>query len=283
MSSLASSSTGALPFLSYPKGRLIDPATQDDILLEVERRARAAGPRGVVVFDLDSTLLDNRARQARILREYGAAHGHVVLQNTEPKHFPTWNLADTLHHLGVPEEEAQHLLPKVRLFWRERFFTSEYCYDDTPLPGAVEYVRALLETGCRIVYCTGRHTAMGEGTVTSFRSGSLPLPDQQAVHLLLKPNFEMNDDAWKQSAVRHIDAIGEVVGAFDNEPAHVNVYATAYPAARVVHLATDDSGRPIPLAPGVPSIAHFIIASRFAAPQTPAARNPDRPGRKDVS
>jgi hypothetical protein len=267
-------------YLPYPKGRLIDPAAQDEILLEVERRARAAGPRGAVVFDLDSTLLDNRGRQARILREYGAVQGLAALRNTEPRHFTSWSLTDTLCHLGLPEEEAQRLAPELRVYWRERFFTSEYCYDDIPLPGAVEYVQALLATGCRIVYCTGRHTAMGEGTVTSFRSGGLPLPDQKAVHLLLKPNFEMSDDAWKQSAVRLIDALGEVVAAFDNEPAHVNVYATACPAARVVHLATDDSARPIPLAPGVPSIAHFVIAARHTAWAGAAAGSP---GNKDVS
>ena len=280
MSSSVSPPIEALAYLPYPKGRLIDPATQDQILLEVERRAQAAGPRAVVVFDLDSTLLDNRGRQARILREYGAAQGLAALRNTEPRHFTSWSLTDTLLHLGLPEEEARRLAPELRLFWRDRFFTSEYCYDDVPLPGAVEYLQALLKTGCRIVYCTGRHTAMGEGTVTSFRSGGLPLPDHQAVHLLLKPNFEMSDDAWKQSAVRLIDAIGEVVAAFDNEPAHVNVYATAYLAARVVHLATDDSARPIPLAPGVPSIAHFIIAARNATRQTPAAASS---GSQDVT
>lgn len=280
MPSSVSPSIETQVYLPYPKGRLIDPAAQDEILLEVERRARAAGTRGVVVFDLDSTLLDNRGRQARILREYGAAQGLPVLLSTEPKHFTSWSLTDTLRHLGLPEEEVQRLAPELRPFWRDRFFTSEYCYDDIPLPGAVEYVHTLLETGCRIVYCTGRHVDMGEGTVTSFRTGGLPLPDHQAVHLLLKPNLEMGDDAWKQSAVRLIDAIGEVVAAFDNEPAHANVYATAYPAARVVHLATDDSARPIPLAPGVPSIAHFIIAARKVARQPAAAASP---GNKDVS
>ena len=48
---------------------------QPDVLERVVERARAEGARGVVVFDLDSTLLDNRPRQARILREFGAQNG----------------------------------------------------------------------------------------------------------------------------------------------------------------------------------------------------------------
>ena len=43
----------------------------------------------------------------------------------------------------------------------------------------------------------------------------------------------------------------------DNEPAHVNGYAARYLAAVCVRLATDDSGRPIPVAPGIAQVANF--------------------------
>ena len=55
------------------------PLTYDPTVLErVLARVRAL-PGAVVVFDLDSTLLDNRPRQARILREFGAARGIPAL------------------------------------------------------------------------------------------------------------------------------------------------------------------------------------------------------------
>ena len=56
-----------------------NPLTYDPTVLErVLARVRAM-PGAVVVFDLDSTLLDNKPRQARILREFGTAHGIAAL------------------------------------------------------------------------------------------------------------------------------------------------------------------------------------------------------------
>jgi hypothetical protein len=48
-----------------------------------------------------------------------------------------------------------------------------------------------------------------------------------------------------------------VVAAFDNEPAHVNGYAAAWPGALCVHLETDQSGRGVEVDPRVPSIGDF--------------------------
>jgi hypothetical protein len=49
------------------------------------------------------------------------------------------------------------------------------------------------------------------------------------------------------------------VAAFDNEPTHANNYRAAFPHALVVHLATDDSGRPVTLADGIVSIRDFLV------------------------
>ena len=72
---------------SYGVGPTLDPApavfwtaahgrqVDAQVLHRVLGRAQEVGARGLVLFDLDSTLLDNKPRQARILREFGAAHG----------------------------------------------------------------------------------------------------------------------------------------------------------------------------------------------------------------
>ena len=74
----------------------------------------------------------------------------------------------------------------------------------------------------------------------------------------MKPTFELSDDDWKATAYAELRAIGTVLAVFDNEPTHVNGYRHAFPDALVVHLATDDSGRDVPLADGVLSIKSFL-------------------------
>jgi len=230
---------------------------QGGVLAEVLARARAAAPRGVAVFDLDSTLLDNRPRQARILREYGAQAGLPALARAAPGHWTSWDVADAMRAAGLaPAEVVRHLLP-ARRFWGERFFTSAYCVEDVPIPGAPAFVRDLAAAGAVIAYVTGRPERMEAGTLAVFRRAGLPLPAPPRVHLLMKPDRPLGDDEWKSRAAGLVSALGPVVAAFDNEPAHVNGYAMAWPGALCVHLDTDHSERPIEVLPGIPSISDF--------------------------
>src|SRR5262249_14995801 len=159
--------------------------------------AAGAGQGGLVVFDLDSTLLDNRPRQARILREFGAARGLEVLARARPEHFTSWSIAEAMRVAGLPDAEAELLHREAKAFWRDRFFTSAYCVEDIPIRGAVDFTCAVRDSGARIAYVTGRHLQMGPGTVACFEREGFPLPDGERVHLLLKPDFETTDDAWK--------------------------------------------------------------------------------------
>ncbi|MBK9519155.1 MAG: hypothetical protein IPO09_17755 [Anaeromyxobacter sp.] len=237
--------------------RRAHPEDRARILAEALARAGAAAPHGVVVFDLDSTLLDNRPRQARILREYGALAGVPALAGARPEHWTSWDLAEALAHAGLaPGEVARHLLP-ARRYWGQHFFTSQYCRDDGVVPGAPAFVRALGAAGAQLAYVSGRPERMLAGTLETFRRFDLPRPDGRRVHLLLKPEAPLDDDQWKALASARVARLGPLVAAFDNEPAHVNGYALAFPAALCVHLDTDHSPRPIAVRPEVPSIADF--------------------------
>ncbi|WP_242352889.1 MULTISPECIES: haloacid dehalogenase-like hydrolase [unclassified Anaeromyxobacter] len=233
------------------------PAAQEPTLAAALSRAAAAAPRGVVVLDLDSTLLDNRPRQARILQDYGRVAGLPALLEARAEHWQGWDLRLAMANAGLtPAEVAAHAGP-ARRFWAEWFFTSAYCRLDAALPGAAAFVRALASAGARIAYVTGRPARMIEGTLHVFRREGFPAPDGAGVHLLMKDDLALDDDAWKEVAAARVERLGPVVAAFDNEPAHVNLYARRFPEALVVHLATDHSARPIAVLPGIPAIADF--------------------------
>jgi hypothetical protein len=206
---------------------------------------------GVVIFDLDSTLLDNRPRQARILRELGDEHHLPALQAARPEHVDSWDLTRAMRNAGFAD--AEKWAQVARRFWRRRFFTSEYCAGDEAIEGAVAYVRSVHGL---VVYCTGRHEEMRKGTLASLERLGFPLPGER-VKLLMKPTSNIHDDDYKISACEEIRSFGNVLAAFDNEPTHANIYRRAFPDAQVVHLATDHSGRPVELLPGIVSIPHF--------------------------
>ncbi len=232
-------------------------ADQVRILAAALERARSAAPRGLVVFDLDSTLLDNRPRQARILQDYGRTAGLPALLGARTEHVRGWDLEAALLRAGLSVGELRRHHAAFRRFWAERFFTSAYCQLDVPLPGAPEFVRAVAAAGARVTYVTGRPAWMEDGTRDVFRRFGFPLPDGARTHLLMKPGDGLSDDAWKSIAREAVDELGRVVVAFDNEPAHVNAYARAWPAALAVHLDTDHSPRPEEVLARIPSIADF--------------------------
>jgi len=226
------------------------------LLQEVVDRCRT--PQAVVVFDLDSTLLDNKPRQALIMAEYGREHGVPALAGSRREHWTGgWDFRHAMRNAGLPADAIEAHVEPYRALWRERFFTSEYCRFDDVVAGAVPFVRAVREAGARVLYVTGRHEGMRAGTVECFTRVGLPIPDGDAVQLWMKPDVEEDDDHFKARVHAELPRAGVVQAVFDNEPTHVNDYHKSLPQARVIHLATDHSLREVFVAPGIPSIADF--------------------------
>lgn len=232
--------------------------TDHEVLRRVLDKAAQVGSRAIVLFDLDSTLLDNKPRQARILREFGALHDVPEMTLCTPEMFEDWSIRKPMLRCGLPESRVSEVEGDARRYWKKQFFTSEYCVDDIANPGARQFVADVQSTGAQVVYCTGRHLPMREGTLQCFAREGFPLPDDQRVHLLMKPTFDIHDDDWKVIARDKITSLGQLVAAFDNEPAHINSYHQYFPEAYCVHLLTDDSARGMAPLPGVISIRHFL-------------------------
>jgi hypothetical protein len=230
-----------------------------DVLKRLLVDARAAGPQTLMVFDLDSTVFDNRPRQARIVREFGEARGVAALTRCAPEHWSSgWDMKAAFLACGLSQEEADALFKDAKTWWTERFFTSAYCVDDVEVAGAPKYLGGVLEAGATLVYLTGRHEEMRAGTVQCLAKCKMPVPDDR-VKLVMKPTLRESDDSFKRVAHDDIERRGKVFAAFDNEPTHANDYATRFPAATVVHLATDHSGRPVELLPRVISVPNFVL------------------------
>lgn len=234
-------------------------ANPPQVLAEILARSQKLGRKGVLIFDLDSTLFDNRPRQVKILREFGELKRVPALIANGLHHWTSgWDMQGAMEAAGLSASEASALMPEAKEFWRERFFTSSYSACDVAIHGAAEFLRDVMKTSAQVLYLTGRHEGMREGSVRAMELCDLPVPDEaRGVRLMMKPTLEENDDAFKDRAVAEVRQLGEVIAAFDNEPTHANGYRRSFPEALVVHLATDHSGRAVALLDGIVSIPDF--------------------------
>lgn len=230
-----------------------------EVLRQVLAEARRWTPEAVFAFDLDSTLLDNRPRQAAIVRAFAREHGHPGLAGFEARHLHTgFDMRDALARHGLAPDEVEPLLVDFRPYWRERFFTSDACRADVPVRGAPEYVRRARGTGAQVVYVTARPEEMRPGTLEVLTRHGFPVPGEQ-VELWMRSDPEATDDGFKRGTHRHLAQRGRVLAAFDNEPGHANDYRASFPEATVVLVATGHSGRVNELAEGIVIVPHLDI------------------------
>mgnify|MGYP002400608793 CR=1 FL=1 len=215
--------------------------------------------RPVVVFDLDGTLMDNRPRTCVILREFAArCRGRddalaARLEEARPEDLE-YLLSDSLERIGAQRTE---LVAEMQAFWQERFFADAHLVHDVPVPGAVEFACACYDAGALLLYLTGRDLPlMGTGTFQSLRDLGFPI-GVPATELVLKPDANMPDEAFKRLLAPDLTRVGRVVAAFDNEPANCNVLHRLYPDAHVIHVATQHTPGAPPLDAGISRIADF--------------------------
>jgi hypothetical protein len=234
-----------------------------EVLGQVLADAERLGPAGVLAFDLDSTLLDNRPRQAALVHRFVRERGvFPVLADFDARHLHTgFDMREALWRQGLGADEAESFLADFRPYWRSLFFTSDACQADVPVRGAPEYVRRTASGHAQVAYVTARPELMRAGTLETLRRHGFPLPGS-GVELWMKGDPEVTDEHFKRSTHRHLGERGRVLAAFDNEPSHANDYRASFPEATVVLLATGHSGRVSTLAERIIAAPHF----EFGAP-----------------
>ena len=217
-----------------------------DILHQILRSietTRASGKLPICVFDLDGTLLITRARTLGIMADFAHRTGRRALAeavagiSVEEQQY---SVLDPLQsRLPLSEAEKAAILS----WWRGHFFTDAWCAKDPVFAGGPGFVRACHDRGALIYYLTGRHIhGMEAGTVQSLVAHGFPMFGGRAM-LQLKPDFETEDEPYKEEAMRTIASLGgQVVATFENEPANAHIFADAFPGA--THLLVGNTHRP---------------------------------------
>jgi hypothetical protein len=214
----------------------------------------ALGKEPLVIFDLDGTLFDNRARTLRLLQEFAFRGGadipgftdavsRIALSQVE------YRIVDTLASVGVTNEDH---IRAASAYWFDRFFTDTYVAIDLPVRGAVAFVNTLAQGGVVPVYLTGRDAPnMLQGTLASLQGDGFPVGTINT-RIVLKDAFEREDLEYKADVVTRLKRTGEVIAAFDNEPGLCNLLKESFPDAFVCLIDTNH-------APGAPPLRDDVI------------------------
>ena len=149
------------------------------------------------------------------------------------------------------------LVREAEIFWRERFFIDAYLKYDIEVPGAGAFARDCYDAGGILVYFTGRDLPlMGLGSFASLRDLGFPI-GVPGTELVLKPDAQMPDEAFKRMQGPALERVGKVVALFDNEPGNCNVLGQHFPDASSVLLDTQHLPGAPPLDASVRVIADF--------------------------
>ncbi len=257
--SMSSPTTQRPVHKAYPR---LPEHKQGELLEGIVRRAQhepGSGSPPVVVFDLDGTLMDNRPRSCAILHELGGLwetrHPEIAnrLRNVTPDAL-AYLVSDSMRMLGIVAED---LVLEAEGYWRSRFFRDEHLVHDVAIDGAVEFARDCYDAGASLVYLTGRDLPhMGLGTFRSLRDLGFPI-GVAGTQVILKPNADMPDEAFKRLVAPDLRRIGHVLAAFDNEPGNCNAFLEAYPDCASVMVDTQHMPGAPSLTTGVHVIATF--------------------------
>ncbi len=212
----------------------------------------------MVIFDIDSTLMNTSPRNYRILVEAAGIYPELtpyVSRLTESD--LGWNIMDDLKSVGF---ENGRVIQKLTEFWARRFFTNKYVLYDTPYEGSVDFVRELYNRGIFVYYLTGRDVpGMYDGTFDSLRICGFPIGDKTSTTLHCKPCFEIADIDFKKEAIREIKSMGmEVLASFENEPGNANAFKESFPDADSILIKTITSPNPPELREDVIELDSYV-------------------------
>lgn len=180
----------AVSQVTGPEVPQVDGVAFLDAVLSEIRRIKRDQPhiRPMVVFDLDNTIFETRARTLAALQTYDAEHGTT--------HFAGLALTDmgkdgrhTAQLLGLSEADTA----AVHAHWTEWFWQGPNFMEDKVFTKVERLVKEASAAGAEVVYLTGRVNK--DATLAQLRKAGLP--DADAAHVLCKPAVGANTGNFK--------------------------------------------------------------------------------------
>lgn len=201
-------------------------------------RARTSrGEKVRVVFDIDDTLSDSRARTLAIARDWDQARG--------THHFDGLTRG-RVGHDGAETAAALKLPPDVQrdfaAHWNVEFWKGERFVHDTPIAPVVALAKAAKAAGAEVIYLTGRVDALEGATRKQLRS--FGLPDVDAARVVSKPGLSVRTAPFKTQWLKDSAAQGNHLAWFFTESKRdIGAVQKDLPAAPCVLLSSGFNGK----------------------------------------
>lgn len=189
-------------------GRLDARAYCQQVLEHLQRVAQTHPPQPCcVVFDLDNTLFDTRARTLAVLQQFDLEHGthHFSQLGVDDM---GWSGKETCGRLGLDAQTTE----AVQAAWEVGFWAGENFKQDLVIMPLAELAWAAKSAGAEVRYLTGRIEALASASLAQLQQAGLP--DADAEHLFCKPSVETATGPFKAKALEAFLAQGEFVGWF---------------------------------------------------------------------
>jgi hypothetical protein len=218
-------------------------------LTEIRRlRREQPGIRPIVVFDLDNTIFETRARTLAALQAIDAAQG--------TKHFQGLALEDVgkdgrdaALRAGLSPEAAE----QVQKAWLDWFWQGSHFMEDHVFTKVEALVHEASRAGAEVVYLTGRVNQAA--TLDQLRAAGLP--DADVDHVMCKPAVGANTGAFKGEWLRaKLEDPGVFLGWFMTEGrrdiASVQAHDARIPCVRLGYVHEREGHAVAPTTPLVP-------------------------------
>jgi hypothetical protein len=221
------------------------PDLETDLMARIQQ-AKASGKTPSVVFDIDDTLFDSRARSQGLLHMYGEANGVDALKSIplEKIRNDVFRTLNALRYTGTDKGA-------IKSFHDARWTDGEHYHLDAAYPGALKVAKDAANAGAQIVYLSERPSDQQGATQQQLWANGFP-----AGNLILMER-SMSISRWKAEKLEALAAESTVVGVFDNEPRAVNALAKVAPTGTVFRMDTTMKPQSPDLADGVETLRSF--------------------------
>jgi phosphoglycolate phosphatase-like HAD superfamily hydrolase len=153
------------------------------------QRAKKAGRRVAVVFDIDNTLVDTRHRTWAAVRSF-RKNRSALASITDVSQIGYDGRATARSWLGQRDSAAFHQHWQ-RFFWK----TSSFRHDQ-PIEETIALAKLAAAHGAEVYYVTGRTRALHRATVNQLRRLGLPFADRR--HVVSKPRVGVKTVPFKR-------------------------------------------------------------------------------------